>query len=91
VVLCTIQFDQICASSGTHRCYHHSDELSLYVVIHQVPSRVLYTPWSVIYSSLGASHGRDTRLLVICDGEELRPEDCALWERADSAGNVRVL
>jgi len=50
-----IQFDQICASSGTHACYHPSDELSLYVVVRKVPPQVLYTPCSVIYSFLGAS------------------------------------
>jgi len=40
---------------------------------------------------VGRFAGRDTRHLVICCREELRPDDCALWELADSAGNVRVL
>jgi len=34
--------------------------------------------------------GRDTRRLVICGWEELRPDDCPRWELADWAGNVRV-
>ena len=40
---------------------------------------------------LGRFAGRDTRCLVICGGEELRPDDCAPWELANSASNVRVL
>jgi len=32
LVLCPIQFHQICGRSGTHRCSHRSDELSLFVV-----------------------------------------------------------
>ena len=53
--VCLIQLDQICTSSGTHHYYHHSDELSLYVVVGQVPTRVVYMPWSEMYSFLGAS------------------------------------
>jgi len=40
---------------------------------------------------LGRFAGRDTRRLVICGGEELRPDERAPWELADSAVNVRVL
>jgi len=47
LVLCPIQFHQICGSSGPHRCSHRSDELSLFVVVHLVPPQVHYTPWSV--------------------------------------------
>jgi hypothetical protein len=55
LVLCPIQFHRICGSSGTHRCYHRSDELSLFVVVRQVPPHVRYTPWPVRYSFWGAS------------------------------------
>ena len=47
VGLCPNQFHQICRSSGTHRCSHRSDVLSLFVVVHLVPPQVHYTPWSV--------------------------------------------
>ena len=40
---------------------------------------------------LGGFAGNDTRRLVICGGEELRPDHCAPSDLADSAGNVRVL
>ena len=40
---------------------------------------------------LGRFAGRDGRRLVICGGEELRPDDCVPWELADSTSNVRVL
>ena len=40
---------------------------------------------------LGRFAGRDTRRLVLCGGEELRPDDCVPWELHDSAGIVRVL
>jgi len=33
----------------------------------------------------------DTRRLVICGGEELRPDECAPWELAHWAGNVGVV
>ena len=35
--------------------------------------------------------GRDVGRLVVCGGEELRPDDCVPWERLDSAGSVLVL
>jgi len=35
--------------------------------------------------------GRDVGRLVVCGGEELRPDDCVLWELLDSAGSVLVL
>jgi len=40
---------------------------------------------------LGRFAGRDTRRLVICGGEELRSDDCAPWELADSDANLSVL
>jgi len=40
---------------------------------------------------LGGFEGRDRRRLVLCGGEELRPDDCVPWELYDSAGIVRVL
>jgi len=40
LVLCLIQFHQICGSSGTHGCSHRSDELSLFVVVHLIPPQV---------------------------------------------------
>jgi len=46
LVLCPIQFDQIYGRSYTHRYYHRSQELSLFVVV----SQVRYTPWSLMYS-----------------------------------------
>ena len=55
LVLCPIQFHQICSSSGTHRCSHRSDELSLFVVVHLFPPQVHYTPWSVRCSFWRAS------------------------------------
>jgi len=55
LVLCPIQFHQICGSSGTHRCSHRSDKLSLFVVMHLVPPQVHYTPWSVRFSFWCAS------------------------------------
>ena len=45
-----MQFDQIWATSGTHRCYHRYDELSQFVVVHQSPPNVQYTPLSEMYS-----------------------------------------
>jgi len=35
--------------------------------------------------------GRDRRRLVLCGGEELRPDDYVPWELHDSAGIGRVL
>ena len=35
--------------------------------------------------------GRDVGGLVVCGGEELRPDDCVQWELRDSAGSVLVL
>jgi len=35
--------------------------------------------------------GRDVGRLVVCGGEELRPDDCIPWELLDSAGSVLVL
>jgi len=35
--------------------------------------------------------GRDVGRLVVCGGEELRPDDCVPWELLDSAGSVLVL
>jgi len=35
--------------------------------------------------------GRDVGRLVVCGGEELRPDDCVRWELLDSAGSVLVL
>ena len=55
LVLCLIQFHQICGSSGTHHGSHRSDELSLFVVVHLVPPQVHYTPWSVRSSFWRAS------------------------------------
>ena len=40
---------------------------------------------------LGHFEGGDRRRLVLCGGEELRPDDCVLWELPDLAGIVRVL
>jgi len=40
---------------------------------------------------LGRFEGRDRRRLVLCGGEELRPDDCVPWELHDSAVIVRVL
>jgi len=40
---------------------------------------------------LGRFEDRDRRRLVLCGGEELRPDDCVPWELHDSAGIVRVL
>ena len=40
---------------------------------------------------LGRFVGRDGRLLMICGGEELRPDDCVPCELPDSAASVRVL
>jgi len=59
LVQCPIQFHQICWSSGTHRCSHRSDELSLFVVVHLVPPQVHYTPWSV-----RSSFWRATRVVM---------------------------
>ena len=55
LVLCPIQFHQICGSSGTHRYSHRSDQLALFVVVHLVPPQVHYTPWSVRSSFWRAS------------------------------------
>jgi len=55
LVLCPIQFHQICGISGSHRCSHCSDALSLFVLVHLVPPQVDYTPWSVRYSFWRAS------------------------------------
>jgi len=35
--------------------------------------------------------GRDVGRLVVCGGEELRPDDCVPWELLGSAGSVLVL
>ena len=35
--------------------------------------------------------GCDVGHLVVCGGEELRLDDCVLWELLDSAGSVLVL
>ena len=35
--------------------------------------------------------GSDVGRLVVCGGEELRPDDCVPWELLDSAGSVLVL
>ena len=35
--------------------------------------------------------GRDVGRLLVCGGEELRPDDCVPWELLDSAGSVLVL
>jgi len=40
---------------------------------------------------LGRFVGRDGRPLMICGGEELRPDDCVPCELPDSAARVRVL
>ena len=40
---------------------------------------------------LGCFVGRDGRRLMICSGEELRPDDCGPCELPDSATSVRVL
>jgi len=40
---------------------------------------------------LGRFEDSDRRRLVLCGGEELRPDDWVLWELHDSAGIVRVL
>ena len=40
---------------------------------------------------LGHFVGCDRRRLVICGGEELRPEECVLCELPTSAASVRVL
>ena len=40
---------------------------------------------------LGRFVGRDGRCLMICGGEELRPDDCVPCELPDSAASVRVL
>jgi len=55
LVLCPIQFHQICRSSGTYCYSHRSDELSLFVVVYLVPPQVHYTPWSVRSSFWRAS------------------------------------
>jgi len=59
LVLCPIQFHQICGSCGTHHCSHRSDELSLFVVVHLVPPQVHYTPWS-----LRSSFWRSSRVVM---------------------------
>jgi len=40
---------------------------------------------------LGRFVGRDGRHLMICGGEELRPDDCLPCELPDSPASVRVL
>jgi len=55
LVLCPIQFNQICGRSGTRRGSHRSDELLLFVVVHLVPLQVHYTRWSVRSSFWRAS------------------------------------
>ena len=40
---------------------------------------------------LGRFVGRDGRRLMICGGEELRPDDCLPCELPDSAASVHVL
>jgi len=40
---------------------------------------------------LGRFVGRDGRSLVICGGEELRPDDCVPCELPHSAASIRVL
>ena len=40
---------------------------------------------------VGRFVGCDRRRLVICGGEELRPEECLLYELPASAASVRVL
>jgi len=50
LVLSLIQFDQTWESSRTQRCYHGYDELSQFVVVHQFPPNVQYTPLAAMYS-----------------------------------------
>ena len=40
---------------------------------------------------LGRVVGRDGRRLMICGGEELRPDGCVPYEQPDSPARVRVL
>ena len=54
------------------------------------PSGSLY---AVVCKVLLLAHftGRDVGCLVVCGGEELRPNNCVPWELHDSAGSVLVL
>jgi len=45
----------------------------------------------VLLQVLARYTGRDVGYLVVCGGEELRPDDCVPWELPDSAGTVLVL
>jgi len=54
------------------------------------PSGSLYTVVCKVLL-LARFTGRDVGRLVVCGGEELRPDDCVPWELLDSAGSLLVL
>ena len=54
------------------------------------PSGSLYTVVCMVLL-LARFTGRDVGRLLVCAGEELRPDDCVPWEPLDSASSVLVL
>jgi len=59
-------------------CASGSPSGSLYAVVSKVLLLARFT-------------GRDVARLVVCGGEELRPDDCVPWELLDLAGSVLEL